>query len=1089
MAASTATITGELYETDGSVAANRTITITDAQNAVQRFRNEVYLPTEVVVATNASGVLGIDDGGFSAGFELRQGTFVMQYQGVNGPVKDVLRVTADHVNAGAAGIYELFDPDPDTVLSDLNQFVADAEDARDTAQEWAEKPEDTEVGPGSFSSFHHSQKAQKAEADAEESRDRAQQDAATASAAATAAAEAIGAEIYTTKSDADAALSGLADGDYAMVLVDETRQDRRTLYAVTAGAFVYVRELGDQTLYSIASREGWTGYLRNTMTTLSKWSDDIVGAIGASNNDIVPLSITASQSGATVTATTSELRKDHVGMRIIWDSGEEAVIVDIDTTSVTNTATVDRSQTVTSGAATIKAKHYIGVLYGDSMGQRWETIFCKLLWRKLGFGGLVIHAGVNNQNSYAQAAAANVAGGASEVADDLAYDEFPWSQRWEIPSGGSVTFGLTNEYALDEFRPKKHGLSAHEMHYDKFVLVWRRGAGAFTVERRRRHQPSWETVETVADASVGGTAFSFRKYTHEPYSDWEYRVTSTSGTIKVPMVILRNDAAPGYLNWSTSRGSRKLTDYAALPSADLAELGQIVGQPDTRMIFVFDADPAETVASATAEMEADRALWQAAMPRTDNVWVQGYEPKSTQAGQVEWNEATNILALKYNDGLVALYDFFGDIDDVSDRKGWISDGLHVNDTGMAIAAWLWFKQVGLEDIPTLRDGRDVSAQRGDFWRLRVLGRDVGQTLTELQTRPVAQDRGLKITNTSSTSVVCENALGAALGTGDFTVSLHIEVGSGDVVYASISSDGRNAASDIGEFVIKQLGDTIRCNLVDGSGNTLTYRWDYFRSIVGIGSRGILTLRADASEGNFDWFWNGRSLEGLVLTSVFGTGTALGSWSGVGQDFSVFGSTLADAPTYYHAMAWRSKLTDAQIKAIAEADDPAGTSPDFWWDFRGQAGRSVRDISGNGKHGLVRIANPSAVYRLTPDNLRWANPDASRLGNLSISDINSAAYLIVGDNMVVSQSANRDWLLPTTAEIGDMIRMTINTSATIRVTQNAGQQIKSGASSTTAGTGGSLTIPDVSSVTLRCITGGASTVWVVESHTGAALTFT
>jgi hypothetical protein len=42
----------------------------------------------------------------------------------------------------------------------LNQFVADAEDARDTAQEWAENPEDTEVVPGGFSALHWSAKAE-----------------------------------------------------------------------------------------------------------------------------------------------------------------------------------------------------------------------------------------------------------------------------------------------------------------------------------------------------------------------------------------------------------------------------------------------------------------------------------------------------------------------------------------------------------------------------------------------------------------------------------------------------------------------------------------------------------------------------------------------------------------------------------------------------------------------------------------------------------------------------------------------------------------------------------------------------------------
>ena len=1086
MALTLVAVTGPVLAPDGSQPANGRVTFTLTSYDIEGA--QMVAPVSVAATLDSEGdfalsLWGVDTGGRGLLYDM-QVTWWSAAEGRMRGFGSLVQVRSDAPGAVSGMIVGNA-----TEITPI--ALADAIAARNLAQSWAEsdtapgatgtKSAKTWAGEGAASAAA----AALSEAAAEEAAD-------ISVAALSAAEELLGAPIYKTRSAANAALSGLSNGTFAQVLVDETLSGQRTLYTVTAGAFVFVRTLGDQTRTTIAARDGATGYLRNTMNTLSKWSDDIVGNAGASNVDLLPIGLTASQSGTTVTATTSVLSNLYVGMRILWDSGEEAVITAVITavdSPATTTATVDRAQTVTSGPATIKAKHYIAVFYGDSLGQRLETVFCKLFWRKLGFGGIVLQAGSSNANSYSQSASVTLSAGASLVTDDLTYDDFPWSTHWSVPSGESVRFELLSTRALGVERPLNHGLAPQEMTFDTFIVAWLRQAGAAVVERKRRHDAAWVTAATVADTSVGSTKYSFVKLTHEARFDWQYRIRSTSGTVQVPLAVIRNDQAPGYLNWSIARGSRTLTDFAALSASDLGELGRIVGVPDTRFVFVFDAEAEETVATATADLEADRALWQSAMPRTDHVWVQGYEPVSNQAGQVEWNKATVNIALKYNDGLIALEDFFGDFETNIEGLGLTAGNgdTHVNSAGMVTAAWLWFRQFGLEDIPSLKEGRDISAQRGDFRTLRVLGRDVGAALTAIQTRPVARDRGLKWDNSLGEILVGLGAMGGAVGTGDVTISVGITVAPGDVGYAVISSDGGTASSLAGSLAILQVIDSIRLVLTNGSGATLTYRWNYFRIILA-GQTGVLTLRTDVANARVDWLWNGEHIEGLVFDSTLGTGDLLGTWSGTGTDFSIRSATTANAQTCYSAMAWRSRLTDAQIRAVVAADAPAGTNPDFWWDFRGRSGRAVRDVSGNGKHARILRASDAQALNLTGTSLAWACPDASVLGNPWVGDLNAVTTLVPGDDVIAAFSANRDMLLPATAALGDVIRVTVNSTFTIRITQNVSQQIKCGESATTVGTGGSLTIPNNTSLTLRCIVGGTSTVWVVESHTGAALTF-
>lgn len=100
--------------------------------------------------------------------------------------------------------------------------------------------------------------------------------ASNASASAATAADNIDATLYNTKALADTGLAGLSNGDYAMVLVDETRNDRRTIYQVVSSAYVYIRTLSgfsDEEL-SVATRVSSLASLLTDTRTYTEFSED-----------------------------------------------------------------------------------------------------------------------------------------------------------------------------------------------------------------------------------------------------------------------------------------------------------------------------------------------------------------------------------------------------------------------------------------------------------------------------------------------------------------------------------------------------------------------------------------------------------------------------------------------------------------------------------------------------------------------------------------------------------------------------------------------------------------------------------------------
>lgn len=93
--------------------------------------------------------------------------------------------------------------------------------------------------------------------------------------------------------------------------------------------------------------------------------------------------------------------------------------------------------------------------------------------------------------------------------------------------------------------------------------------------------------------------------------------------------------------------------------------------------------------------------------------------------------------------------------------------------------------------------------------------------------------------------------------------------------------------------------------------------------------------------------------------------------------------------------------------------------------------------------------------------------------------------VVNNGYICNKAGTLALLLPATAIIGDIIRVTgINTALGWQITQNANQQIFFGTGSTTVGVGGSLASTATrDTVEMVCVVAGASTVWNVISSIG------
>lgn len=925
----------------------------------------------------------------------------------------------------------------------------------------------------------------------------AQTSAASALASAAAAASLLGAGLYATKAEADAAVGSHSDGDFVVVAVDEVNGNTISLYQVDTGALVFVRVLADVDSRKFLGQVG-VSKPRNLLNALSLWNENVVGATGLGNPPYIGQSITASQSGTTVMASAAVFSKLHSGTVIRWASGEEAVIVDVDNVSASYaaiaTATVDRSQAVASGPAKVCAPHIVGVSFGDSVGNRIAPTLMMSLWRSLGFGGYVFHANNADGTQLGNVGSVSYSGGASDNTSDTYFPDYPWGQRWSLPSGGAITLQLGLHAAIGQERIPRHLLNAEDMKTDTAVLVWRLGAGAFTVSRKRHYDPdsAYEIVATVADASAGSGSFGYARYSHDLSHDWIYRITGTSGTVYPVALIMLNNTRAGYVHWQLSRGGEAVVDFNTISSAELAELCQIIGQPRFRIIHAYDAAYGNVdVSDYKPALDANRLLWQTAAPLCDHIWTTGWQAATNTAEQSAWNEAVYQVATSNGDSLVPLEDLFSDFTS-STGLGWLQDGVHSNDRGSLIWGWKLFNALGINDFPAVSEARH-SSRLGHFGEIELGGVSLTSHLALIRQR---QPSGATWLSGTHGSLVGDNALSAAVGTNDFSVVLDVDVlsSSPNVRLLAAIDSNKGVQFAAGQLVIYQQSTYLRFELRNAA-NTASYlySYQYFGTYSG---RRTVAIVSDTARGRFDIFVDGQRALRLVGTVVPGTGTeALGTWVGLGTDFAIgqAASNASSAADVHGAMVFQGRLTEAQIQHIHGAfTPPPGTTPDLWWALNHGLGRIVRDMSGNDKDGLWIKSNPNQYNATSP--IDWNAPRRG-LSHPWVASANSATTLVPGDDMVCKQTIARDWTLPAAPRVGDRVRVTraASSSGNMQFAQPALHQILTGAGTTvgtdatTIGTTGKLRLSDpYSSVELVCTRAeaGVAYEWVIASSKGA-----
>lgn len=109
---------------------------------------------------------------------------------------------------------------------------------------------------------------------------------------------------------------------------------------------------------------------------------------------------------------------------------------------------------------------------------------------------------------------------------------------------------------------------------------------------------------------------------------------------------------------------------------------------------------------------------------------------------------------------------------------------------------------------------------------------------------------------------------------------------------------------------------------------------------------------------------------------------------------------------------------------------------------------------------------------------------STSGGMPWTDVTSATQaLSVFNGYVTDRGAGVTYTLPATATFGDIIKIDGKLGLTT-IAQNANQAIRMSGSISTTGAGGSVAGTNVGDcITLRCTTGGSSTIWIAESFVG------
>ena len=159
----------------------------------------------------------------------------------------------------------------------------------------------------------------------------------------------------------------------------------------------------------------------------------------------------------------------------------------------------------------------------------------------------------------------------------------------------------------------------------------------------------------------------------------------------------------------------------------------------------------------------------------------------------------------------------------------------------------------------------------------------------------------------------------------------------------------------------------------------------------------------------------------------------------------------------------------------------GTGP-----VTGQAVTQYDVLVGGASNTITSISPSTATFVLTSNGVS-ADPTFQAItgGGLGWSVITASQTAVVNNGYIANDAGTLALLLPATAAIGDIIRVTgINNATGWQITQNANQQIFFGTAATTIGVGGSITSTSTQdSIEIVCVVAGASTNWNVLSSVG------
>lgn len=148
-----------------------------------------------------------------------------------------------------------------------------------------------------------------------------------------------------------------------------------------------------------------------------------------------------------------------------------------------------------------------------------------------------------------------------------------------------------------------------------------------------------------------------------------------------------------------------------------------------------------------------------------------------------------------------------------------------------------------------------------------------------------------------------------------------------------------------------------------------------------------------------------------------------------------------------------------------------------------------DGSGAGQQNKCFVAG---VYGVTPSGASSivvcdSSGQFGTSGSISTTwtDVTGATQaLAVGNGYITDRGGGVTYTLPATASLGDSIKIVGKLGIT-SIAQNANQAIRVSSAISTTGVGGSVVGTDVGDcITLRCTTGGASTIWIAENFVGS-----